>query len=611
MNRITLTPVSEVQKTVNGIYEDVARRMTAAPQGNCPVELTAAFLRLCAAQSCGKCVPCRIGLDCMCRLTEKILDGDASRADLELLERTAKAVLDSSDCAIGFEAAELVLRGMKAFGDDYISHIEKGRCTEAFNSIPCAAGCPAHVDIPGYVALTGAGRYADAVRLIRRDNPFPSVCALVCEHPCELHCRRAIVDDAVNIRGIKRFAVDNAGVVPAPACAEATGKTVAVVGGGPAGLTAAYYLSLMGHKVTVFERRPKPGGMLRYGIPCYRLPDGYLDRDIDAILSTGVEIRCGVDVGGTLKLSGLKEKYDCVYLSIGAHTDNKLRIDGEKSRGVISAVKLLGDIGEGRAPDFTGKRVVVVGGGNVAMDATRTAVRLGAASVKCVYRRRIVDMTALPDEIEGAVNEGCEMIQLMAPVRIEADADGSVKALIVKPQLSGPYDRGRPKPVDADAPEEAVEADIIIVAIGQRIETAPFEAEGIPVSRGAFVAGADEKVKCDLSDGIFAGGECVSGPATVIRAVEAGKVAAANIDAYLGYHHEISADIEIPDASCYFTPPHGRAAMKEREAGERKRDFELMEKEMTADAAASECARCLRCDHYGCGSFKGGRVTKW
>ncbi len=609
MRRITLTPLDEVQKTVNGIYEDVTKRMTASPEGNCPLELTAAFLRLCLAQSCGKCVPCRVGLERMYSIHEKILSGEGALTDLALLERTARTVADTSDCAIGFESAGIVKKSLSAFRRDYLAHIKNNRCTEEFASVPCKEGCPAHVDIPGYIALIGAGRYADAVRLIRKDNPFASVCGLVCEHPCERHCRRGIVDDAINVRGLKRFAIDNAGVVPAPGKADDTGKTVAVIGGGPAGLSAAYYLSLMGHKVTVFEKRTKLGGMLRYGIPCYRLPDEYLDRDIDIILSTGVEVKYGVNVGTDLTLEALRKDYDAVYVSIGAHSDNKLRIDGENSHGVISAVKLLGDVGDGRAPDFSGKRVVVVGGGNVAMDATRTSMRLGAASVKCVYRRRIADMTALPEEIEGAVAEGCEMVQLMSPVRIEADEAGFVKSLVVKPQISGPYEKGRPKPVDADMPEVKIECDIIIVAIGQRIDSAAFEKAGVAANRGAFITKEDTAI--GNMNGVFAGGDCVSGPATVVRAIESGKVAAANIDKYLGYTHLISVDVEIPEATNRYTPAHGRAVMQEREADVRKNDFELMEKEMSAECAALECSRCLRCDHYGCGAARGGRTTTW
>ncbi|MEG2000902.1 MAG: NAD(P)-binding protein [Evtepia sp.] len=609
LSRLRITERGEAQQTVGHLYANLERRISAAPAGNCPVELTRAFLQLCLAQSCGKCVPCRVGLDRLAALINQVLDGEGSMEDLEVIHKTALSIAASADCAIGLEAAKLVLEGFAAFRDDYLSHVEKGRCTENFNSVPCVSSCPAHVDIPGYISLIGDKRYADAVRLIRKDNPFPSTCALICEHPCEAHCRRSIVDDAINIRGLKRYAVDMAGAVPPPQCATATGKTVAVIGGGPSGLTAAYFLSLMGHKVTVFEKRERLGGMLRYGIPSYRLPDDYLDADIDAILATGVEVKLNFDVGETTTLEDLREQFDSVYLSIGAHSVKKLGIPGEKKRGVLSAVELLGSLGDDHKPDFTGRNVVVVGGGNVAMDATRTAMRLGAASVRCVYRRRVTDMTALPDEISGAMAEGCEIITLKAPVRVEWDDQDNVTGLVVQRQVVGAMVDGRPKPYKADVPEELIPCDMIVVAIGQAIDSLHFAAEGVVTRRDTIVTQGDAALSG--KDGVFSGGDCVSGPATVIRAVEYGKIAAANIDEYLGCHTDISVLVDVPAASFRFKPACGRANMTEREASARKDDFELMECGVTDQEAQQECARCLRCDHYGYAGFKGGRITKW
>jgi len=609
MNRLIFMTTDQAWKKMDEICGDITRRVITSPRGNCPAEVTAAFLRLCAAHSCGKCVPCRIGLGELANILETILDGNGTPRDLELFEQTALAIKDSADCAVGFEAARLALDGLTAFKDDYISHIKKNCCIATFDAIPCMVFCPAHVDIPGYIALIGEGRYADAIRLIRKDNPFPGVCGLICEHPCETHCRRSIVDDAINIRGLKRFAADNAGNVPAPECAPSTGKTVAVVGGGPAGLTAAYFLTLMGHKVTVFEKRDKLGGMLRYGIPCYRLPDEYLDADIDVILSTGIGVKTGVNIGTDISVADLSSEYGSVYISIGAHAHKKLGIEGEDKRGVMSAVELLRGLGEGSKLDFSGKNVVVIGGGNVAMDATRTSMRLGAKSVACVYRRRQQDMTALPDEIEGAIAEGCEIMQLMAPVRIESDKYENVTALIAQPQIIGDYDRGRPMPRKADKPEERIPCDIIVIAIGQAVDSEHFAANGLPTKWGQLRT--DNAAYIPETSGIFAGGDCVFGPSTVIRAIEAGKVAAANIDAFFGTHTEIKVDIEIPAASYLFKPACGRANMRERASSERKNDFELMEQGLTEEEAKQEASRCLRCDHYGCGSMKGGRQVKW
>lgn len=609
MNRLTLNARDRGQETVDSLYMDMDRRIASAPQGNCPVELTSAFVKLCLAQSCGKCVPCRIGLDQMVIMIEKILDGNAGKQDLELLEKTARTAVDSADCAIGFEAARLVLNGLAAFKDDYVSHIEHGRCTSKFKAVPCISKCPARVDIPGYISLVKEGRYADAIRLIRKDNPFPSVCGLICEHPCETHCRRAIVDAPINIRGIKRYAADHAGDVPAPEKAPSSGKTIAVIGGGPAGLTAAYYLSLMGHSVTVFEKRKRLGGMLRYGIPCYRLPDSYLDSDINTILSLGVEVKLGIDVGTDVTLDELRKQYDSVYISIGAHTDKKLRIPGEESRGVISAVQLLRGIGDGEHPDFTGKNVVVIGGGNVAMDVTRTSMRLGAKSVTCAYRRRIDDMTALREEIDGAIAECCEILPLMAPVRVESDGEENVTGVVFQPQIIGEYDRGRPKPYKASIPEVTLPADIVIVAIGQDIESDHFAESGVPTKWSMLVTDPGSAVPG--MEGVFAGGDCVFGPATVIKAIEAGKVAAANISEYLGVYVPITSGVEVPPAPYKFKRACGRINMAERPAYERKEDFELMEKCMSREEVEQECSRCLRCDHYGLGKFKGGRQFQW
>ncbi len=463
------------------------------------------------------------------------------------------------------------------------------------------------MDIPGYVSLCGAGRYADAVRLIRKDNPFPSVCALVCEHPCEKNCRRAFVDAPINIRGVKEYVVTKAGKVPVPEKLPATGKTVAIIGGGPSGLTAAYYLSLFGHKVTVFEKREKLGGMLRYGIPYYRLPAEMLDYDIEAILSLGIEVKCSADIGQSIRIGDLEREYDAVYLSIGAHSDNKLGIPGEDAPNVISAVELLRDMGEYKNPDFTGKRIVIVGGGNVAMDVTRTAIRLGAQSVTCVYRRRIEDMTARAEEVEGAVAEGAFVRPLLAPVAINVDKDGKATGLTVQPQIVGAYDRGRPKPNKANRVQEIIPADYIIVAIGQAVDSKVFVSDGYAVKRGVFLTTPDTYI----DKKVFAGGDCASGPATVIKVIEAGKVAAKNINTYLGFDTELHVDIDIPAAQASYMPPCGRVNVSERESQQRKNDFDWIEVPMSDEEAKQECARCLRCDCYGFGSFRGGRKESW
>ena len=611
MSRLEVKTPDRAQAVVEQMYRNMERRIAASPPGLCPVDMALNSLDLCRAQTCGKCVPCRIGLTQLSDMLSEILDGHSDLRMLRHLEETAQVIVDTADCAIGIDAANLILTSVRGFREDFEEHILHHRCLGTLrNPVPCVAMCPAGVDIPGYIALVKAGRFADAVRLIRKDNPFPTACAYICEHPCESRCRRNMVDDAINIRGLKRAAVDRAGEVPQPAPAPSTGKRVAVVGGGPSGLSAAYYLSLMGHKVTVYEKRRQLGGMMRYGIPSYRFPREKLDGEIRSILSLGIEVHTEVDIGGDLTLEQLRGQYDALYLSIGAHTDKKGGIEGEDAIGVMSAVDMLRHIGDNEMPDFTGMNVAVIGGGNVAMDVTRSAVRLGAQRVTCVYRRRQEDMTAQVEEVEGAIAEGAEILTLHAPLRVEVE-DGRATALWAQPQLIGEVDKaGRPRPNTASVEPVRIPADIIIVAIGQGIESKGFEQAGIKIQRGGTLLAYSSTQLPEL-DGVFAGGDCVSGPATVVRAIAAGKAAADNIDDYLGFHHEIEADVEIPTPRCEDIRPRGRVDCREREASERKCDFDCMECSMTDEEVAQEAGRCLRCDHFGYGIFKGGRVEKW
>ena len=610
MSRLELRSPNQAQLVVEGLYKDLERRIESSPPGLCPVDMSRAFLEICHAQSCGKCVPCRVGLGQLKNLITDVLDGKATIRTLTEIHETAKSIMESADCAIGYEAANMVYKGVIGFKDDYVEHIMYHRCLSTLKQpVPCVSRCPARVDIPGYIALVREGRYEDAIRLIRKDNPFPTTCGFICEHPCEALSRRNMIDDAVNIRGLKRMAADAAGYVAPPECAESTGKNIAVVGGGPGGLSAAYFLQLMGHQVTVYEMLPKLGGMLRYGIPNYRLPKERLDDDIQAILDTGVKVDCGKVIGKDYSIVDLKEKYDAVLITIGASTDKKLGLEGEDAKGVISAVQFLRNVGYGTQESLEGKEVAVIGGGNVSMDAVRTSVRLGAKKVSIVYRRRVADMTALPDEISGAEAEGVEIKTLMAPSRIEKDEEGNVKGIWVTPQMISNIKGGRASVKPTGEDDVFIPCQTLIVAIGQDIEYQHFEEAGVPVQRGKI--NVEKFGGFEEMPGVFAGGDCATGPSTVISAIAAGKVIAANIDEYLGYHHEITADVEIPEPKLEDKPACGRVNLTEREAGERVKDFEGVENCMTEKEACQEAGRCLRCDHFGYGIFKGGRDTKW
>ena len=501
---------NEMNEKTTKFLDKFVKRVKANPPGVCPIAVQLAFLQSARSQTCGKCVPCRDGLEQVENMMRQILDGKADMETFDNMVELARMIQDTADCAIGYEAANIVLQSVELFHDEYMSHIESHRCKEEIGQkVPCISYCQANVDIPGYISLIGEHRYADAINLIRHDNPFPTACAFICEHPCEAKCRRDLIDSPVNIRGLKKFAVDQvaADQVKVPACNVSTGKRVAIVGGGPSGLTTAYFLSLMGHKVVVFEEREHLGGMLRYGIPNYKLPKNRLDEDINAILSTGnIEVRYNTVIGKGITMEQLLEEYQAVYIAIGAQAGKTVKVEGANSNGVYSAVDMLGEIGRGNLPDYTGKRVVVVGGGNVAMDAARSAIRCHAKEVTIIYRRRQVDMTALPSEIQGAIEEGVELLTLNAPVRIETDEAGNVRAFVAQPQMIHEYDRqGRPSSVNANKPELEIPCEIVLMAIGQDIVSQDFEKYSVNPRRKTFETHDTTRVKG--YEKIFAGGD--------------------------------------------------------------------------------------------------------
>lgn len=609
MSRLSVAPVARDDAKQNTFMQEYARRIEATPPGMCPVALQLSLLQASGCQTCGKCTPCREGIPQLEGMLEAVLALEGTPAMLDSMRKKALTIRDTADCAIGWHAAEVFLQGMDTFAKEYESHVNDYRCQPGVSqTVPCETMCPAHVDVPAYIAMVGEGDYAGAINMIRKDNPFPTACAFVCEHPCETRCRRTLIDAPINIRGIKKFAVDNlaADQVATPAAAEATGKKIAIIGGGPSGLTCAYFSALMGHEVHVFEGRKQLGGMMRYGIPAYRFPRERLDEDIRAILSTGnITVHYESQVN-TEEMTKIAADYDAVYVAIGAQGGKGLKMDGTDAEGVMSAVELLTQIGDGDYPDFTGKKVVVIGGGNVAMDCARTSVRAGAESVTVAYRRRIDDMTALRAEIDSAMQEGVEMLTLQAPDHIEVE-NGHCTALYTQPQMIGPVRGGRPAPQKADKPLERIEADIVLIAVGQDIVSAPFEEFGMQADRTYFEA--DEYLQSiGTAENVFVGGDCQIGPKTVILAIGAGKVAARNIDDFLGFNHELDCGVVAPAPKPNNRTACGRVQIVERPARERKNDFGAVEVEMSLEEAQQECGRCLRCDHYGCGVMDGGRI---
>ena len=584
------------------------KSLNAYIPGTCPISQQLAMCQAAVSQSCGKCVPCRDGLKQAEKMLQDIVNLNATENTLKKLEKLALTIKDTADCAIGYDAANTILKGIQEFNIEYKLHANSKNCSSYNLDVPpCVSYCPANVDIPAYVSLISQNKYEDAIRVIRNDNPFVTACAYVCEHPCEAKCRRSIMDDSINIKGLKRYAVEKTPVnkVSKPNCGQDTGKKIAIIGGGPSGLTAAYYLGLMGHEVCVYEAKNKLGGMLRYGIPNYRLPKNRLDQDIKMILSCkNIEAKTGIEVGKDITLAKLNKQYDAIYVAIGAQIGKSIKLPGLNTKGVFSAVEMLDSIGNGNNPNFKGKKVVVVGGGNVAMDAARSALRCGAKETTIVYRRRREDMTALDSEVQSAIEEGVELMTLHAPHKITKNKNGSVSSLIARPQMISKYDRsGRPSPVAAKKPDVEIKCDVILLAIGQDIVSEKFKNFGVDDRRKTLLV--NKNLATINNAKVFAGGDCVLGPATVIKAVANGKNAAINIDKYLGYNHQFKEEIKIPDAKPNNRELFGRANTVEVPAKIRKNNFNEVELCLSDEEAMQECNKCLRCDHFGCNTVEG------
>lgn len=460
---------------------------------------------------------------------------------------------------------------------------------------PCQRACPAGIDVPRYVRLIANGRFAEALAVIREKIPFPSVCGWVCFHPCEAECRLNDVDAPVAIRALKRFVAERPwSGAEQTATVKPTGKRVAIVGSGPAGLTAAHYLAkLGGHAVTVFEALPETGGTMRTGIPTYRLPPHVLNAEISEIRKVGVDIKTNHRVDSVDEL--FQQDYNAVFLAVGARRGIKLGIEGEKQAGIIDAVTFLKEVNLGGKPNV-GKRVIVVGGGNAAIDAARTALRLGTPKVTVIYRRSRAEMPASPEEIEEALHEGVDIIYLAAPTRAER-TDGTIRMECLRMELGEPDASGRRSPKPIPGSQFTIEADTVIAAIGQMPE--------LPVQMGLAVDKDNALViKPDTLEtsraGVFAGGDAVTGPASVIEAIAAGRKAAAAIDRYLGGSGAIEELLAPPEGEV--TPLKPSLPLGERKVipslaiAERLKGFSAVELPLTEEMAIAQAMRCLRCD---------------
>ena len=475
---------------------------------------------------------------------------------------------------------------------------------------PCVETCPANIDIQTYLSHVADGNYEAALRVIKDRNPFPSACGRVCPHPCEAACRRNLTDEPVAINYVKRFVADQdaaKGEPWLPRVGAPTGKKIAVVGAGPSGLSAAYYSAIAGHAVTVFEKQDHAGGMMRYGIPEYRLPKKTLDHEIGVIQALGVQVVTGKALGTHLTLEDLKRDFDAVYLAIGSWRATPLAIDGDRNERVELGIDYLRHITKGSTRS-RGDTVVVIGGGNTAIDCVRTALRKGAKSVKLVYRRTRDEMPAEPFEVEEALHEGVEMIFLAAPTKITTSEDGRNQLHCTRMVLGEPDRSGRRRPVIVEGSDFVIEADTIIGAIGQSTDTG-FLFNDLPLRRNKWGDVDVNGQTMETSEAkIFSGGDCVTGPATVIQAVAAGRRASTAMDEFVtrGYvrpsHEDYSCSRgtleDLPRAEFEDIPQLARATMPALLPSQRTSSFAEVELGLTEVHARAEAARCLKC---GCG----------
>ncbi len=573
-------------------------------ENTCMVDLARFFLDFIQEESCGKCTPCRVGTKRMLEILNRIAHGEGKEGDIELLIDLGNRIKDSALCGLGQTAPNPVLSTIRYFRDEYEAHIRDKKCPACVcNSMfeaPCGHACPAGTSVPKYVSLITQRRFTDALRIVRDHNPFPAVCGRVCNAPCEDKCRRAQIDESISIRNLKRFVADQEFKDPKiPAVAtrgEKTGKKVAVVGGGPAGLTAAFHLARMGHSPTVFEALPEPGGMLIWGIPEYRLPKKVLRKEIKAIEDLGVEIKCNTKVGKDISFDDIKKQYDAVYVAVGADKSWMLEIPGEDKQGVYDSLKFLRDVQMG-VDVKVGEKVAVVGGGNAAIDAARTALRHGAKKVTIVYRRLRDDMPADPYEIHEAEIEGVDIRFLTVPVEITGNGKvESIKCQLLELREFDKSGRRSPKPIEGAIID--IPVDTVISAISQEPDVDFLKDTGVETKRAKVIC---DKRSCKTSaDGVFAGGDAVTGPATVIEAIGAGIKAAQNIDKFFGGTGEIPSDIQdiaIPpvpdDVDDIIESP--RAEMPTLSVDKRTASAEV-ECGFSRECAVAEANRCLRCD---------------
>ncbi|HVN24104.1 MAG TPA: FAD-dependent oxidoreductase [Syntrophorhabdales bacterium] len=584
------------------------------------VDMCVKYVEAVQKESCGRCLPCRIGTKVILDRLKAISAGQGSKEDLGFIESLSSEIRQGSKCQIGQTGLVPLLHAMDHFSESFERCIAGqkavGGTYRASVTAPCFSVCPTKLKIPHYVEAIAEGRFTDSLSTIREDTCLAGILGRVCVRPCESNCRRANIDEAISIKYLKRFVADfelEKEKQPDIKRAAANAKKVAVIGAGPAGLSVAYYLGQMGYNVTILERLGEPGGMAAVGIPDYRLPRPIVGGETDLLSGLGVEIKYGVNVGKDVTMAELQKEYDAIFIGVGAHGSSPMGVDGEDRgyRGFIPGVKYLLDVNNGKDPYPEGKKVVVVGGGNVAMDCVRSSFRVGKPDVNLVYRRTKAEMPADPVEIHDAEEEGVKFHYLCNPTRI-IEKDGKVVAVeLIRMELGEPDASGRRRPVPVPNSEFIIETDILIPAIGQVVDFGFLAGiEGLQLTKWKTVQVNQETFET-TAKGIFSAGDCETGPDVLVRACGNGKRAAWKIDQYLRGEqvaprveerfNTLFSTVKVyqKDENLGITGGDKRLHLRMLEPETRKWNFDEVEEGYKVNEAMKEASRCLRCFRIG------------
>ena len=583
--------------------------MVVMDEDNCMVDVARYFIEFTHSESCGKCIPCRVGLNKCLRILNRVTEGAGTTHHLEILDELSRYIRDCSLCGLGQTAPNPVLTTLRHFRNEFEDHILAHRCTagvcEELALSPCENSCPLHMNIPRFLQLYKENRMEEAFLSVILDNPLPSSTGRVCQHPCDSRCRRQTLDQAVNMREVHRFIADSIfssdkyeSMIQKITARrlEPTGRKIAVVGAGPAGLTAAFYLALLGHEVTVYDSKSEAGGMLRFALPEYRLPKAILRREIELIERLGVKFSFNTRVGVDLALNDLDDRFDMIFLSIGTWKESWVYQSGTELKGVYPALNFLEAVASGQDVNL-GKRVAIIGGGNAAIDSARTSLRKGC-EVTVFYRRERKDMPAIEEETRAAKDEGAKFVFLAAPHRVIGDVKGNVKAIeIVKTRL-GEYDSsGRRKPIATDEIQR-FDCDSVIFAIGETVDLDFCRASGLVLKESGTIDVNRFTLETSRPR-FYAGGDLVTGASNVSNAMAYGKQAARSIDLQLTEADRWQS--LYPQFDYEQTPPEEPSPNRRHTghalaASARVRSQEEVVAGLNPEEALDETCRCLRCD---------------